>query len=187
MCGRYSLYSKEIITKKFDINIIPNYNISPGTKVVVIDANISIKKVTWGINFPWLKNRMLINARLESIISSSFYNNYRRCIFIADGYFEWKINKEFKTPYYHYLNDKLIYMAGLYDNYNALIITIQNSNKINPIHNRQPLIVKENYLVNWLKKGKIVSINYDNIHNHIISNKINNTKNNKKSLLNKIN
>ena len=83
MCGRYSLYSKEIIIKKFDINIIPNYNIAPGTQVVVIDANVSIKKVTWGINFPWLKNRMLINARLESIISGSFYNNYKRCIFIA--------------------------------------------------------------------------------------------------------
>ena len=90
MCGRYSLYSSGEIRKKFGIHVEPNYNISPGNKVIIIDNRVSIKKVTWGINFPWLKNKIHINARLESINRGSFYSQYKRCIFISDGYFEWK-------------------------------------------------------------------------------------------------
>ncbi|GIS24144.1 MAG: hypothetical protein CM15mP124_6240 [Alphaproteobacteria bacterium] len=37
MCGRYSLYSTGKIKKKFGIDVEPNYNISPGHKVIIID------------------------------------------------------------------------------------------------------------------------------------------------------
>ena len=54
MCGRYSLYSSDEIRNKFGIHVEPNYNISPGNKVLIIDDRVLINKVTWGINFPWL-------------------------------------------------------------------------------------------------------------------------------------
>ena len=187
MCGRYSLYSSNEIRKKFGIHVEPNYNISPGNKVLIIDDRVLIKKITWGINFPWLKNKIHINARLESINTGSFYSNYKRCIFITDGYFEWKKNNDYKTPYFHYLKDSFIYMAGLYNDNGAIIITIPSSSKLNDIHHRQPLIIKDNHLTTWIQKRKIVAINSDNIHFHKISNKINNSKNNEKNLLKKIN
>ena len=65
MCGRYSLYSTEKVKKRFGITVVPDYNISPGHKVIIIDDQVLIKKITWGINFPWLKNKTHINARLE--------------------------------------------------------------------------------------------------------------------------
>ena len=108
MCGRYSLYSTGKVKKRFGIDVVPDYNISPGHKVIIIDDQVLIKKITWGINFPWLKNKIHINARLESINTGSFYSNYKRCIFISDGYFEWKKNKDYKTPYFHYLKDSFI-------------------------------------------------------------------------------
>ena len=187
MCGRYSLYSTGKVKKKFGIDVVPDYNISPGHKVIIIDDQVLIKKITWGINFPWLKNKIHINARLESINTSSFYSGYKRCIFITDGYFEWKKNKDYKTPYFHYLKNSFIYMAGLYNDYGAIIITIPSSSKLNDIHLRQPLIIKDNHLTTWIQKRKIVAINSDNIHFHKISNRINNSKNNQKNLLKKIN
>ena len=93
MCGRYSLYSENKVAKRFGIKIIPNYNIAPGNKVFVLDNKLSIQTMFWGISYDWLKNKMLINARLESINKNFFYSNYERCIFIADGYFEWKKTK----------------------------------------------------------------------------------------------
>ena len=78
-------------------------------------------------------------------------------------------------------------MAGLYNDKGAIIITIQSSSKLNGIHHRQPLIIKDNHLNTWIKKRKIVPINSNNIHFHKISSRINNSKNNEKNLLNKIN
>ena len=187
MCGRYSLYSTNKVKKKFGIHAKPNYNIAPGNKVITIDDRVLIKKITWGINFPWLKNKTHINARLESINSGSFYSNFKRCIFITDGYIEWKKNKDFKTPYFHYLKEGFIYMAGLYNENGAIIITVQSSSKLNSIHHRQPLIIKNSHLTTWIQEKKIVPINSENIHFHKISNSINNSKNNEKNLLKKIN
>ena len=187
MCGRYSLYSTDKVKKYFGISVAPNYNISPGNKVIIIDDRVLIKEATWGINLPWLKNKIHINARLESINTGSFYSSYKRCIFITDGYIEWKKNKDHKTPYFHYLKDSFIYMAGLYNDNGAIIITIQSSSKLSDIHQRQPLIIKNNHLTTWIKKRKIVPINFEDIHFHKISSKINSSRNNHKNLLKKIN
>ena len=187
MCGRYSLYSEKKVTEKFGIKIIPNYNISPGNRVLVLDNKLSISNVLWGFNYSWLKNKMLINARLESINNSSFYSDYNKCVFIADGYFEWKKNKAGKVPYFHYLKNNLIFMAGLYTNTHAVIITIQSNKYISHIHHRQPLIIEEKYINCWLKENKIIPINSNSINYYKISNNINNPKNNIKNLLLKIN
>ena len=51
MCGRYSLYSSNEIRDKFGINVEPNYNISPGNEVLIIDNRVLINKVTWELIF----------------------------------------------------------------------------------------------------------------------------------------
>ena len=47
MCGRYVLYSKVKFKNKYNIDIIPNYNISPNQKVFVIDQNMNINKLNF--------------------------------------------------------------------------------------------------------------------------------------------
>ena len=134
MCGRYSLYSSEKVLQKFGVTISPNYNITPGKKVILLDNKLSLIYMRWGLNFKWLKNNMIINARLESLNNKNFYSDYKRCIFIADGYIEWKKDKNKKTPYFHCINNNLIYMAGLYKDCNAVIITINSGKRISHIH-----------------------------------------------------
>ncbi len=187
MCGRYSLYSESKVAQKFGYQIKPSYNIVPGNKVYVLNDGFSIKSMFWGFNYKWIKKNMLINARLESINNSSFYSNFNRCIFIADGYFEWQRVDKKKIQYFHYLKDKLIFMAGFCTDTNAVIITIQSYYKITHIHNRQPLIIDENSLQSWLKDKKIIPIDNNTINYYRVSNKINNAKNNNKDLLLKIN
>ena len=85
------------------------------------------------------------------------------------------------------LKDSFIFMAGLYNDNGAIIITIQSSSQLNDIHHRQPLIIKNDHLATWIQKRKIIPINSNHVKFHEISDNINNSKNNAKNLLNKIN
>ena len=71
MCGRYVLYSKEKFKNKYNININPNYNISPNQEVFVIDQNMNITKLKWGIRAEWKKS-LIINAFFHSALIPHF-------------------------------------------------------------------------------------------------------------------
>ena len=61
----------------------------------------------------------------------------------------------FKQPYYHYLSNKsLLCFAGIF-NYSsgACIVTVQSQENISHIHNRQPIILKEEYIKEWLNNN----------------------------------
>ena len=73
MCGRYVLYSKEKFKNKYNINISPNYNISPNQEVFVIDQNMNIMKLKWGIRAEWKKS-LIINARSETMEMIPIYH-----------------------------------------------------------------------------------------------------------------
>ena len=113
MCGRFTLASDaEALNQTFfdfgePMDLHPRYNISPTQNVAVI-ANMStdagesqetgqVEFFHWGLIPSWAKdpkigNRM-INARSETLSEKpSFRNAYkrRRCLILADGYYEWK-------------------------------------------------------------------------------------------------
>ena len=89
------------------MNLSPRYNISPTQDVAVIantptDTEIhpemgQVEFFHWGLIPSWAKdpkigNRM-INARSETLAEKpSFRSAYkrRRCLILADGYYEWK-------------------------------------------------------------------------------------------------
>ena len=61
------------------------------------------------------------NAKLEIVPKKfSFWSNAknkRRCVILAQGYYEWK----YSIPYYiSNKNGKLLYMAGFYDTSNPI-------------------------------------------------------------------
>ena len=113
MCGRFTLASDtETMRQIFlnfamPINLSPRYNISPTQDVAVIantptDTEIhpemgQVEFFHWGLIPSWAKdpkigNRM-INARSETLAEKpSFQSAYkrRRCLILADGYYEWK-------------------------------------------------------------------------------------------------
>ncbi|MEM7037984.1 MAG: SOS response-associated peptidase, partial [Bacteroidota bacterium] len=108
MCGRYTLAMPllEVVDLLFlhspEFALAPRYNIAPTQRLPVItnESPEELQLYRWGLVPSWAKdpsigNRM-INARGETIHQKpSFRNAFKRkrCLVLADGFYEWK-----KTP-----------------------------------------------------------------------------------------
>lgn len=149
----------------------PRYNIAPSQPVAVIpnSGNNAVSMYKWGLIPSWSKDPAIgdrmINARAESLAEKpSFRNAYRRrrCLILADGFYEWKQNPGMKSkqPIYLRLNPyRPFAFAGLWEIWNApdglevrscTIITTQPNSLIEPIHNRMPVILPPDVYSQWL-------------------------------------
>ena len=66
MCGRYTLNSSKTLETKFNFKHKANFNIAPGSNVILIDQNQKLITRLWGIKPKWNKGNPIINARFES-------------------------------------------------------------------------------------------------------------------------
>ena len=203
MCGRYVITkplskTKNLVKKAIKVEDFNNYNSHPTQFLPVIKKYINgntLENLRWGIFPPWAKKRdfkPFINARLETIKEKASFKNlfkFSRCIIIADGYYEWRLNNKIKDPYYLFRKDnKAVYFAGIFQNQEFSIITQTASNKVSLVHHRQPVIINEKdinkYLdlktesYQFLKKYESPEIEF-----HKISKNVNNPTNNNKSLI----
>ncbi len=181
MCGRFvGFRSLDELKDFFPIDkaaceAIANYNVAPSQEILAIvkykGENLLVK-FHWGLVPFWAKdtsigNRM-INARSESIAAKpSFRNAFkkRRCLILADGFYEWKGEKGRKQPMFFTLpNHKPFAFAGLWETWNkkddqdsiyksCTIITTQASESIRDIHHRMPVILKPPAYESWLDPG----------------------------------
>ena len=180
MCGRYTLINKKKIKEKFNKEINPNFNIAPQAEVLVINKK-GTSFMKWCYSPTWANKPMnLINARSETLGEKPSFKNAMRCIFIADGWYEWKRDKNIKTPYYHHIKDELIYFAGIYNKTSGCAIVTKEAHKnISFIHQRQPVLLEEKDFLKWLDGQAIYgSILTKNIKYYPVSTKLNNPKNN---------
>jgi putative SOS response-associated peptidase YedK len=177
MCGRFTLTTnQEKLAESFTEfevpeQLSPRYNIAPSQPVAVV-ANNSQNKVEffqWGLIPAWAKdpsigNRM-INARAETLAEKpSFKNAYkrRRCLVLADGFYEWRKepNSKAKTPMYIRLaDDEPFAFAGLWESWHGpddslilscTIITTTPNEFMAKIHNRMPVILPREVYARWL-------------------------------------
>ncbi|MFA7561676.1 MAG: SOS response-associated peptidase [Candidatus Izemoplasmatales bacterium] len=179
MCGRYSLavgkhdlekyllknYGIELIN--FEINL-PRYNVSPTDKVLSVISDGKYYRVgllRWGY-IPDNANdesKFFINTRSETIdklpsFKKSFFE--RRCIILADGFFEWDHIGTTKHPFMFTLKDKQIFgFAGIWTKfinknqekiYSTSIITTKANKQVGKIHERMPVILSEEQTKVWL-------------------------------------
>ena len=177
MCGRCVLISDlSVIAEDFDIQEIsasfsPSRNVSPGQQIPAVirrDNKNILATFLWGLIPSWAKDpsigARLINARAETVNEKSSFKNafrQRRCLIVADGFYEWKNEGKKKIPYYFYLKSgKPFGFAGLYESWLApekktvetcTIITTQANSLIQPIHGRMPVIIPGNQEEIWLK------------------------------------
>ena len=187
MCGRFTLASEtETVAQTFfDIEIptrlSPRYNISPTQDVAVIantpagnasdDASSpQIEFFHWGLIPSWAKdpkigNRM-INARSETLAEKpSFRAAYkrRRCLIVADGYYEWQKvpGDTLKQPIYVRLqSEKPFAFAGLWEVWktdemeepvrSCTIITCEPNAFLKQVHHRMPVILPADAYAQWL-------------------------------------
>jgi len=152
-------------------DIEPRYNVAPTQQVVAIRLgsaaeNRELALLRWGLIPHWaddpsIGNRM-INARAETVAGKpSFRQAFkkRRCLVVADGFYEWKKTDGKKQPYYiHLKDDQPFGFAGLWERWNregeeiqsCTIITTEPNELMKPIHNRMPVIVQSTDYDRWL-------------------------------------
>jgi Uncharacterized conserved protein len=158
MCGRYVITNpitktKKIVKTAINLEDSENYNAHPYQELPVIKKYTNgktLEKLKWGIIPSWSKKKdfkPLINARLETInekVSFKKLIKQKRCIAVADGFYEWKREEKFKTPYYFLRKDKkMIFIAAIHENNEFCLITEDASENVKFIHHRQPVILNE--------------------------------------------
>jgi len=180
MCGRFTLtVDPGQLQEAFPWVDIPDgihrrYNIAPTQPVAVVpnDGLNRLDFFNWGLIPFWAKdpkigNRM-INARSETIAEKPSFRGsfkYKRCLVLADGFYEWRKDPgmKSKTPIYIRMkNKKPFAFAGLWDDWHSkdgseiktcTIITTEPNSLTEPIHNRMPVILPPNTHQEWLKQG----------------------------------
>ena len=175
MCGRYVIVSTpEAIRKLFGYpeqpNFPPRYNVAPTQPIAIVrmaDGGRHFALVRWGLIPAWVKDprgfSLVINARGESVLDKPAFRNAmkrRRCLFPADGFYEWKRAGESKQPYFVRLKSaQPLAFAGLWESWigpngeeqeTAAIVTTTASSSIAHIHDRMPVIVPPDAFDFWL-------------------------------------
>ncbi|PQO28431.1 SOS response-associated peptidase [Bremerella cremea] len=176
MCGRYTLRARlnqllQMYSAQSEIEISPRYNIAPSQKVPVLrlgeDSGMrEIVLMRWGLIPSWAKDEKIgykmINARSETIQEKPSYRSAfkrRRCLVLADGFFEWQRQGSKKQPYLFQKKDGAPYgYAGLWETWtkghqpmqSCTIITTTANELVEDVHDRMPVILQERHLENWL-------------------------------------
>jgi len=121
----------------------------------------------WGLVPHWAKDIMAthrpINARVESLAEKPMFRDLlksRRCLVPASGFFEWKKEIGRKVLFYiHVKDDPVFGFAGLYDIWRNpageilqtyTIITTAANELVAPLHNRMPVILRQDDEIRWL-------------------------------------
>ena len=214
MCGRFTLKSPERIkfqrlVNTFDLdNIIPRYNIAPSQNVLAVVERDSVREATqlqWGLIPFWSKEaKAFINARVETIdekptFSESFQR--RRCLIIADGFYEWeRLGKKISQPYYFQMKYGAPFtFAGVWDRWKSngntinscAIITTTANELLATIHHRMPVILPPESHDLWLSeesraadlKDLLVPFSAAEMISHAVSRDVNDTKQDDEHLL----
>jgi putative SOS response-associated peptidase YedK len=180
MCGRFTLMlDAEELKSEFDLqevpaDVYPRYNIAPSQPLLVVTdlATRRAEWMRWGLVPSWAKDpaigSKMINARSETVQEKpSFRNafNRRRCLILADGFYEWQklTSKGPSIPFYFYLrNKKPFAFAGLWEFWRSpegedlrscTILTTQANRVVAPVHERMPVILSGEKMQAWLSPG----------------------------------
>jgi len=177
MCGRFAFYSPSEATAALfgassTTEVVARYNIAPTQFIAAVrhdeQNDPELAMLRWGLVPFWAKdpsigNRM-INARAETVAEKpSFRNAYkkRRCLILADGFYEWRKEGDGKTPYFISLADGSPFaFAGLWEDWSSkesdenlqttAIITTAASDFMAQLHQRMPVVMQPEQAERWL-------------------------------------
>ena len=176
MCGRFVLRaSTQQLQTLFDLAeappIAPRYNIAPTQPVLAVRANPhgGLREATylnWGLIPFWAKDpkigSRMINARAETAAQKPSFRaafKYRRCIVPADGFYEWKKEKDGKQPFLIGMESGDVFgIAGLWEHWeqdgsvieSCTLLTSEANAWMAPLHHRMPVILEPQDYDEWL-------------------------------------
>lgn len=186
MCGRFTIAVSlddlnDYLHETYDIEDIsdqitsPRYNVAPGQDIIVVLSDrvkYRVGLIKWGFVPPFSTDEkvgyMMINAKSETLHEKKAFKpsfETKRCVIIADGFFEWAQNERLKQAMRITVkNQKIFSMAGLWTTwtkpdgsklYTCTIITTAANKQMSKIHERMPVILD--------KKAEKVWLNPDNV------------------------
>jgi putative SOS response-associated peptidase YedK len=175
MCGRYTLtVPVEILAEEFGVTgplpeVPPSYNIAPTQEVAAVltdDGERRLEMLRWGLIPSWADDpgigSRMINARSETVPEKpSFRRAFRerRCLILADGFYEWKRTNDGKQPYYIRMEGgRPFAFAGLWESWrggrdeirSCTILTTEANDRVSNIHHRMPVILASEDHELWL-------------------------------------
>lgn len=175
MCGRFTLFADpDRLAERFEASLPeaglqPRYNAAPTQHLPVIlnEDPSAIQLLQWGLIPFWAKDpaigSRMINARAETLAEKpSFRTAFkkRRCLVLADGFYEWMKTPDGKQPMRITLaSGEPFAMAGLWESWDApdgsplrtfTIVTGQPNTLVAPIHDRMPAILLPEHEAIWL-------------------------------------
>ena len=208
MCGRFTLKTpvdnwlkdlfpdwnadQELADLSLSLDLTrARYNIAPSQQIVVVrndsDGTPIIQGMRWGLVPVWADSLSggynMINARSESIADKPSFRPSlinKRCVILADGYYEWKkLTQKIKEPYWiHTVGERVFAMAGLWAEnrkiqnpgsqsnsiLSATIITTPSNADLTIVHDRMPaLMVNSTQISAWLDPALNGTANIDSM------------------------
>jgi len=177
MCGRFAFYSPGEATAALfgasgSLPVEARYNIAPTQYIAAIrndgEDGRELTMLRWGLVPFWAKdpsigNRM-INARAETVAEKPSYRaayRHRRCLVLADGFYEWHTEGGVKRPYYISAADgEPFAFAALWENWQSKVsdesiqsttlITTAANEFMSSLHHRMPVVLRSETADRWL-------------------------------------
>ena len=189
MCGRFtmSIDSEDLRTQlalgQMPLDWEKRYNIAPSQDVPTVPFAESrdVVWMKWGLVPFWAKDPSIgykmINARAETVAEkpsyrSSFRN--KRCLILADGFYEWRKAGRLLIPFYFQLEGgEPFAFAGLWDDWEnkgvsslpglpglttCTLITTDANEDVKPVHPRMPVILTKDTMWDWLNENNPVAL-----------------------------
>lgn len=187
MCGRYAITLPPEAVRRFfryveQPNFPPRYNIAPTQPVPIVRASLDssgaitrhFDLVRWGFLPSFVKDPksfpLIINARSETLLDKASFKTAfkrRRCLFIADAFYEWRREsatgagrRSASRPYLFRRGDGApLGLGGIWECWMgpngeeadaACIITTAANGATAAIHDRLPAIIEASSFEKWL-------------------------------------
>jgi len=179
MCGRFGIATDIEDLQDFfvfdpsSVEYAKRWNVAPTDPVLTYGAGgpQAAEYMRWGLIPHWSKpgGRKLplaINAKAETLATNGMFKwpfERRRCLVIADGFYEWRKNEDGSTtPFRIGLSTwEPFGFAGVYDQWqgpdgpvrSCTIVTTTPNALMEPIHDRMPVILPRSAYDEWLDGG----------------------------------
>ncbi|MFO0965629.1 MAG: SOS response-associated peptidase [Gemmataceae bacterium] len=188
MCGRFSLgVSTDQLKGFFPLFDLPaslrRYNIAPTQDVLAVRVEKGKEKpqgglMRWGLVPYWAEDLSIgnkqINARAETLATKPAFRSAfqkRRCLILADGFYEWKKLGKEKQPFHiHNKDGSPFAFAGLWEYWkkkegadakapasveSCAIITTDANELVASLHDRMPAILDPGDYLRWLDPAPV--------------------------------
>jgi putative SOS response-associated peptidase YedK len=182
MCGRtrltvpFAVLAKLYRLEQADVpNVVPRLNLAPTEPIPIVrcapDGKRRLDLVRWGLIPRWADSpsvgTKMFNARIETVATKPAFRDalpHRRCLVLADAFYEWKPEGKRKVPHAVRSPDGApLAMAGLWDVWKSAdgeviesctVITRDAAGEVAALHDRMPVVLPAEAQDRWLGSGE---------------------------------